>query len=153
MRKGWGSWACLAWRREGWEGTLEMPINILRVGFKRRGPDSFQWCPVTGQGAMGTKKHRKFHLNMRKNFVSDRALEQAAQRGCGFSFSGDVQELPGQGPVQPLSRWPCFGRGVGLDDPQKSLPTPNILWFCEFLQPPILGVKFQYSALNWPLSH
>ena len=21
-RKGWGSWACLAWRREGWEGTL-----------------------------------------------------------------------------------------------------------------------------------
>ena len=25
----------------------------------------------------------------------------------------------------------CFGRGVGLDDPQRSLPTPNILWFCE----------------------
>ena len=22
MRKSWGSWACLAWRREGWEGTL-----------------------------------------------------------------------------------------------------------------------------------
>ena len=22
MRKGWGSWACSAWRREGWEGTL-----------------------------------------------------------------------------------------------------------------------------------
>ena len=21
-RKGWGSWACSAWRREGWEGTL-----------------------------------------------------------------------------------------------------------------------------------
>jgi len=29
------------------------------------------------------------------------------------------------------SRWPCFGRGVGLDDPQRSLPTPNILWFCD----------------------
>ena len=28
-------------------------------------------------------------------------------------------------------RWPCFGRRVGLDDPQRSLPTPNILWFCE----------------------
>ena len=24
-------------------------------------------------------------------------------------------------------RWPCFVKGVGLDDPQRSLPTPNIL--------------------------
>ena len=28
-------------------------------------------------------------------------------------------------------RWPCFGRRVGLDDPQRSFPTPTILWFCE----------------------
>ena len=28
-------------------------------------------------------------------------------------------------------RWPCLGRRVGLDDPQRSLPTPTILWFCE----------------------
>ena len=30
-------------------------------------------------------------------------------------------------------RWPCFGRRFGLDDPQRSLPTPTILWFCEIL--------------------
>jgi len=34
--------------------SLQTLINILRVGVKRTGPDSFQWCPVTGQGATGT---------------------------------------------------------------------------------------------------
>ena len=29
-------------------------MNILRVGVGRMGPESFQWCPVTGQGAAGT---------------------------------------------------------------------------------------------------
>jgi len=33
--------------------------------------------------------------------MSDRALEQAAQGGCGVSSSGDIQDPPGQGPVQP----------------------------------------------------
>ena len=28
-------------------------------------------------------------------------------------------------------RWPCFGRRVGLDDTQRSLPTLTILWFCD----------------------
>jgi len=31
----------------------------------------------------------------------DGALEQAAQGGCGVFFSGDIQDPPGQGPVQP----------------------------------------------------
>jgi len=31
----------------------------------------------------------------------DRALEQAAQGGCGVSCPGDIQDLPGQHPVQP----------------------------------------------------
>jgi len=33
--------------------------------------------------------------------MGDGAPEQAAQGGCGVSFSGDIQDPPGQGPVQP----------------------------------------------------
>ena len=60
----------------------------------------------------------------------DGALAQAAQGGCGVSFSGDIQAPPGQGPVQLL--WvTLLGQGVGLGDPQRSLPTPTMLGFCE----------------------
>ena len=33
-------------------------LNIFRVGVRRTGPDSFQWCPATGQGATGTNWSR-----------------------------------------------------------------------------------------------
>jgi len=31
-----------------------MLINISQAEVKKIGPGSFQWCPVTGQGAMET---------------------------------------------------------------------------------------------------
>ena len=55
----------------------------------------------------------------------DRALEQAAQGGCGVSFSGDTQAPPG--PVQPAVGDPALAGGLDLDDPQRSLPIPTIL--------------------------
>ena len=36
----------------------------------------------------------------------------AAVGGCGFSFSGDVQEPPGQGPVQPAVGDPASAGGT-----------------------------------------
>ena len=42
----------------------------------------------------------------------DGALEQAAQGGCGVSFSGDIQDPPGQGPVQPAVGDPTSAGGL-----------------------------------------
>ena len=40
------------------------------------------------------------------------ALEQAAQWGCGASFSGDIQDPPGRSPVQPAVDDPASGGGL-----------------------------------------
>jgi len=42
----------------------------------------------------------------------DGALEQAAQRGWGILFSGDIQNLPGRGPVQPAVDDPALAGGL-----------------------------------------
>ena len=42
----------------------------------------------------------------------DGALEQAAQGGCGVSFSGDTQKLPGWGPMQPAVGDPASAGGL-----------------------------------------
>jgi len=41
----------------------------------------------------------------------DGALAQAAQGGCGVSFSGDIQDLPGCGAVQPVLGDPASAGG------------------------------------------
>ena len=47
-------------------------------------------------------------------------------------------------------RWPCFGRGVGLGDPQRSLPTPTILWFCTAQQCFTCNRSLLYCFLSIP---
>ena len=42
----------------------------------------------------------------------DGALEQATQGGCGVSPSEDIQDPPGQGPVQPAVGDPATAGGV-----------------------------------------
>ena len=45
-------------------------------------------------------------------YDSGEALEQAAQGGCGVSFSGDIHDPPGQGPVQPAVGDPALAGGL-----------------------------------------
>ena len=42
----------------------------------------------------------------------DGALEQAAQGGCGVSFSGDIQDPPGRNPMQPAVGDPASAGGL-----------------------------------------
>jgi len=79
------------------------------------GPDSFQWCPETGQGAMAQTEAQEVPAEYEEEFLhseGDRALAQAAQGGCGVSFSGDIPALPGQGPLQPTVGDPASAGGL-----------------------------------------
>ena len=70
----------------------------------------------------------------------DRALEQG---GCGFSFPGDIEDLPGRLPVQPG----VGGSAGGLDSMISGGPF-QLLQFCDSVinmdafQPVSYSLKF-----------
>ena len=111
-----------------------MLINIWRVGVRRTGPDSFQWCPVTGQGAMGTNWGTGS-----SSWTGGRTSSLWGWRSTGTCCPGRLwslllwrySRLAWTRSCAACCRWPCFIRRAGLDDPQRSLPTPTILWFCD----------------------
>ena len=91
-----------------------MPINILGVGVKRMGPDSFQWCPVTGQEATGT------NWSMRSSvWTWGRTSSLWGWRSTGTGCPEGLWSLllwrysrPGWTlSCAACSRWPCFSRG------------------------------------------
>ena len=108
-------------------------IHIHTISFF---PDSFQWCPATGQGAMGTNWSRG-----RSVWTGGRTSSLWGWWSTGTGCPGKLWSLPLWRYWRPTlrrycaacCRWPCLGRRVGLDDPQRSLPNPNILWFCDSL--------------------
>ena len=63
-----------------------------------------------------------------------------------------------QGPVQPALGDPASAGGLDWVDPQRSLPTPNILWFCDSSEPvsrclvsdPDKSASPHWSLWCWP---
>ena len=79
------------------------------------GPNSFQWCPVTGQGQRAQSEAQEVLSEHEEELLpseGDGALTQAAQGGCRVSFSGDIQDSSGQGPVQSALGDPASAGGL-----------------------------------------
>ena len=89
------------------------------------------WCPVTGQGAMGTNWGTGSSV-----WTWGRTSSLWGWRSTGTGCPWSLLLWRYSRPAWTRSsaaccRWPGFGRRVGLDDPQRSLPTPTILWFFD----------------------
>jgi len=132
-----------------------MLINIFRVGVRRMGPNSFQWCPATGQGAIGT------------NWSTGSSIWRGGRTSSLWGWRSPGTGCPGRlwslllwrysRPTWTRScaaccRWPSFVRGVGLDDPQRSLPTLNMLWFCDSVKGRACGWCFTWESCSQHLS-
>jgi len=155
VRKGWDSWACLGWRREGWEGISQMLKSIWRMGVKRMGPNSFQWCPATGQGAMGTNWSIGSSV-----WTWGRTSSPWGWRSTGTGCPGRLWSLllwrywrpTWKRSCTACCRWPCFGRRVWTKWSPEVPSNPYysvILWFCDSV---ILWFCDCSFSASWPLS-
>ena len=74
-------------------------------------------------------KQRRFRLNRRKNFFPLRVTEPWPRlpRGAVESPSLEIFKTRLDKVLYSLLQVTLLGEGVGLDDPQRSLPTPTIL--------------------------
>jgi len=96
-----GPYKCLSisqgWVSEGWG-------QALFSGAQRQ--EKQQWAQTEAQEVPSEHEEELLHSE------GDRALEQATHGGCGFSFSGGIQDPPGQGPVQPAVGDPASAGGL-----------------------------------------
>jgi len=83
------------------------PYKYLKGGCQDDGAKHFSVVPSDRTRDNRHKlKHRKFQLNMRKNFFTFKVTKPWNR------LSRDIQNLPGQGPVQPAVGDPASAGGL-----------------------------------------
>ena len=88
-----------------WRAILEQrSVAVISISAERQ--DKGQWGQTKAQEV--PSEHEEEILP----FEGDGALELAAQGGGGVSFSGDFQDPPGRGPVQPAVGDPTLAGGL-----------------------------------------
>jgi len=84
--------------------ALKHILSTLFSGAQRQ--DKGQWAQTEAEEDPSEHEEELLHSE------GDGALEQAAQGGCGVSFSGDIPDPPGRGAVQPAVGDPALAGGL-----------------------------------------
>jgi len=75
VRRGWESWGCSAWRREGSGGRPYCSLPVLKGAYKKTGEGLFPraWSDRT-RGNDFKLKEGRFRLDVRKKFFTVRVM-------------------------------------------------------------------------------
>ena len=108
-------------------------LSVPEETYKKAGKGLFTRTWSDGTRSNGFKlKEGRFRLDIRNKFYEGgEALAQVAQRSCGCSLIGSVQDQVGWGFEQAglVEGVPAHGRGVGPGWSLRTLPIQTILWF------------------------